>query len=81
MYTLKIKYPGLSARRIVEMACVGGARALGYGGQLGKLQRDFLADIIGIRLNHDEKYDIYDEIVNEVHEVTAVVINGEEIII
>ena len=48
MRALAKNEPSLSARKIVRMATLNGARALGLAGQAGEISRHALADLITI---------------------------------
>jgi cytosine/adenosine deaminase-related metal-dependent hydrolase len=80
MAEFKKKHPQVESGEIIEMATVNPAKALRKQGKLGKIQKGYFADFIGINVNHDHSCNIYDEIVNEDHETTLVVIDGEEVL-
>lgn len=72
--------PDVPARDILAMATRNGARALGMPHDLGVLRAGARADIIAIALRHHPEFDLHEEIVGEAHEVTLVVVDGEEVV-
>jgi len=74
-------YPQIECEKILELVTLNGAKAVGRERELGRIAEGYLADIIGIRLHHNEGTDIYDEIVCEDHDVEFVLVDGEEVII
>ena len=66
----------LSARKIVRMATLNGARALGMGGQVGELTEASLADLVALpftgRMAH-----IYDAVLHHQGDVAASMIDGQ----
>jgi len=81
MAEFKRIYPQVICEDILEMTTVNGAKALRRENSLGKIKENFLADIIGINLIHDQDFDLYDEIVCEEHEVILSIIDGKEVMI
>jgi cytosine/adenosine deaminase-related metal-dependent hydrolase len=73
-------HPDVPARDILAMATRNGAAALGLGGELGVIRPGALADFIAIQLRHHPECDLHEEIVGEAHEVTLVVVDGEEVV-
>ncbi len=72
-------YPDLPCRDILAMATLNGAKALGLDGELGCLRPGARADFIALHMRHHPEYDLYEEIVSEVHEVLLVAVGGEEV--
>ncbi len=67
--------PSLSACRLVGMATVNGARALGMQGQIGELAQGALADLIALPLSgHHSR--IYEQVLEHQGQVTASMIGG-----
>ncbi|HEU5395554.1 MAG TPA: amidohydrolase family protein [Verrucomicrobiae bacterium] len=66
----------VSARTIVEMATVNGARALGLAGQLGQLSPHALADLIAIPFR-GKVADIDDAVVHHASTVSVSMIDGK----
>jgi cytosine/adenosine deaminase-related metal-dependent hydrolase len=73
-------HPEVPARDILAMATRNGAAALALGGELGIIRPGALADFIAIQLRHHPECDLHEEIVGEAHEVTLVVVDGEEVV-
>ena len=73
-------HPDLPCRDIVAAATINGAKALGRTGELGCLRSGARADFIALHMRHHPGYDLYEEIVSEVHEVLLVVVGGEEVV-
>jgi aminodeoxyfutalosine deaminase len=76
MRALARNEPSLSARKIVRMATVNGARALGLGGQAGELVEGGLADLIALPFT-GEIGDVYEGILQHTGEVAASMIDGQ----
>lgn len=74
----KKNFPQVSSESILKMATVQAGRALGNS-QLGHLSVGALADFISIKLIHDPDANLYDEIVCEGHDVSMVVVGGQEV--
>jgi 5-methylthioadenosine/S-adenosylhomocysteine deaminase len=75
----------LPARAAVEMATIGGARALGMERKIGSLEEGKLADLISVRLdaaNAVPMYDVYSQLVYALKaaDVNDVVINGKVVV-
>ncbi len=51
---------GLDGRSVVEIATLGGARALGLDDQIGSLEADKQADLIAVSINHLAQMPVYD---------------------
>ncbi len=75
MRALAKNEPSLSARKIVRMATLNGARALGMGGRIGELAKGALADLIALPFA-GKIADIYDGIVHHPGDVAASMIDG-----
>jgi cytosine/adenosine deaminase-related metal-dependent hydrolase len=72
--------PEVAGRDIIAMATVNGAKALGMGGELGRLRPGAQADFIALEMRHDPEYDLYEEIISEAHDIVLVAIGGEEVV-
>jgi 5-methylthioadenosine/S-adenosylhomocysteine deaminase len=68
--------PSLSARTIVRMATLHGARALGMAGQIGEVAAGCYADLIALPLS-GEVADIYDSVLHHAGNVAASMIDGQ----
>ncbi len=68
--------PSLSARKIVGMATLSGARALGMGGQIGELAEGAFADLIVLPFAGNMA-DIYDAVLDHQGDVVASMIDGQ----
>jgi cytosine/adenosine deaminase-related metal-dependent hydrolase len=79
MRALKESYPSLPPRRIVEMATLNGARALGLRGQIGQLSSNAFADLIAIPFAGRTRR-IYDAILRHKGDVAASMIDGQWVI-
>ncbi|MDB5104514.1 MAG: cytosine/adenosine deaminase-related metal-dependent hydrolase [Fibrobacteres bacterium] len=73
-------FPEVPCREVLAMATLNGAKALGLEGELGCLRPGAHADFIAIHMRHHPEYDLYEEIVSEVHEVLLVAVGGEEVV-
>ena len=76
MRALARNEPSLSARKIVQMATLNGARALGLGGQAGELSEGCCADLIALPFAGKAE-DIYDGVLHHAGDVAASMIDGE----
>jgi cytosine/adenosine deaminase-related metal-dependent hydrolase len=68
--------PSLSARKIVRMATLNGARALGLDGQIGELSKGSFADLVTLPFA-GKTGDIYDGVLHHQGDVTASMIDGQ----
>jgi aminodeoxyfutalosine deaminase len=75
MRALSRSEPSLSARKIVQMATLNGARALGMRGQIGELSKAALADLIVLPLTAKVR-DIYQAVLHHQGAVAASMIDG-----
>ena len=75
MRTLAKNEPSLSARKIVRMATLNGARALGLDGQIGELVAGALADLVVLPFAGKTR-DIYNGVLHHPGHVTASMIDG-----
>jgi cytosine/adenosine deaminase-related metal-dependent hydrolase len=75
MRALAKNEPSLSARKIVRMATLNGARALGMSGQIGELCAGSFADLIALPIA-GKIADIYDGILHHQGDVAANMIDG-----
>jgi len=66
----------LSPRRILRMATINGARALGLGGQIGELSEGAFADLIVLTFA-EKNADIYEAILHHPGNVFASMIDGQ----
>ena len=76
MRALAKNEPSLSARKIVRMATLNGARALGMGGQIGELGAGSFADLVALPFA-GKIADIYDGVLHHQGDVTASMIDGQ----
>jgi aminodeoxyfutalosine deaminase len=76
MRALALAHPRLSPKRILEMATVNGARALGMGGQAGELAEGAWADLIALPFD-GRISDALDAVVHHRGNVTASMIDGD----
>jgi aminodeoxyfutalosine deaminase len=76
MRALAKNEPSLSARKIVRMATINGARALGMEGQIGELAEGGLADLVAFPFA-GKVADIYDAVLHHAGDVAASMIDGE----
>ena len=72
----------VSARTALEMATIGGARALGMQARIGSLETGKLADLIVVRMNRARQTPMYDPVSHLVYatrgdDVTTVVVHGK----
>jgi aminodeoxyfutalosine deaminase len=75
MRALAKNEPSLSARQIVRMATLNGARALGMGGQIGELAEGSLADLVVLPFA-GKTADIYDGVLHHKGDLAASMIDG-----
>jgi aminodeoxyfutalosine deaminase len=75
MRTLARNEPSLSARKIVRMATLNGARALGLAGQIGELSEGSFADLVALSFA-GKMADIYDSVLHHEGDVAASMIDG-----
>jgi len=68
--------PGVSPKRILQMATVNGARALGQAGRIGELSTGACADVIAIPFT-GKKADVFEAAVNSPGHVHVSIIGGE----
>ncbi len=76
MRALARNEPSLSARKIVQMVTLNGARALGLGGQAGELAEGCFADLIVLPFA-GKAADIYDGVMQHAGDVAASMIDGQ----
>ena len=67
--------PGLSARRIIQMATLNSARALGLQGKAGELTPRAFADLIALPMLGRSR-DIYERVLQHSGDVLASMIDG-----
>jgi len=76
MRALARNEPSLSARQIVRMATLNGARALDLAGQIGELAEGALADLVALPFV-GKVADIYDGVLHHQGDVVASMIDGQ----
>ncbi len=76
MRALAKNEPWLSARSILRMATLNGARALGLAGQIGELAEGALADLVALPLA-GKVADIYDRVLHHAGDVAVSMIDGQ----
>jgi aminodeoxyfutalosine deaminase len=76
MRALSRNEPSLSARKIVRMATLNGARALGMRGQVGELAEGALADLVALPFA-GRVADTYDAVLQHQGDVAASMIDGQ----
>jgi len=76
MRALAKKEPSLSARKIVQMVTLNGARALGMRGQIGELAEGCMADLVALPFA-GKVADIYDAVLHHAGDVAASMIDGQ----
>ena len=76
MRALAKREPSLSARKIVRMATLNGARALGMGGQVGELADGGFADLVALPFP-GKVADLYESVLHHVGDVAASMIDGQ----
>lgn len=75
MRALAKKAPWLSARKILRMATLNGARALGHSGRIGELAPGALADLIALPFD-GKPADLYHAVLHHHGQVAASMIDG-----
>src|ERR1017187_2344781 len=75
MRALAKNEPSLSARKIMQMATLNGARALGMSGQIGELSKGAFADLVALPFA-GKIADIYDGVLHHQGNVAASMIDG-----
>jgi cytosine/adenosine deaminase-related metal-dependent hydrolase len=76
MRALAENEPSLSARKIVRMATLNGARALGLSGQIGELAEGCFADLVALPFA-GKVADTYDGVLRHTGDVAASMIDGQ----
>jgi cytosine/adenosine deaminase-related metal-dependent hydrolase len=76
MRALARREPWLSARRILHMATLNGARALGLKSQIGELSAGAFADLIAISYA-GKVTDIHEGVLHHIGDVAASIIDGQ----
>jgi cytosine/adenosine deaminase-related metal-dependent hydrolase len=76
MRALAKNEPSLSVRKIMQMATLNGARALGMSGQIGELSVGSFADLIALPFA-GKIADIYDSVLHHQGNVAASMIDGQ----
>jgi aminodeoxyfutalosine deaminase len=79
MRALAENEPSLSARKIVRMATLNGARALGLSGQIGELAEGSFADLVALPFA-GKVADTYDGVLRHTGDVAASMIDGQWVI-
>jgi cytosine/adenosine deaminase-related metal-dependent hydrolase len=76
MRAFSATHPRVPAKRILQMATINGARALGQAGQLGEISKGALADLIAIPFA-GKIAAVHETVLQHEGEVTASMINGQ----
>jgi 5-methylthioadenosine/S-adenosylhomocysteine deaminase len=76
MRALAKNEPSLSARKLVQMATLNGARALGMSRQIGELAKGAFADLIALPFA-GKIADVHDSILHHQGNVAASMIDGQ----
>ncbi|HZL14266.1 MAG TPA: amidohydrolase family protein, partial [Verrucomicrobiae bacterium] len=76
MRALAIAEPKISAKQILQMATVSGARALGLAEKIGELSENALADLIAIPFT-GKFADIYDGVLHPASTVSVSMVDGK----
>ena len=76
MRALAKNEPSLSARKIMQMATLNGARALGLSGQIGELSEGSFADLVALPFGGNIA-DVHDGILHHQGNVAASMIDGQ----
>ena len=76
MRALAKNEPSLSARKIMQMATLNGARALGMSGQIGELSKGAFADLVALPFA-GKIADVHDSILHHQGNVAASMIDGQ----
>jgi len=76
MRALARNEPTLPARKILRMATLNGARALGLGGQIGELAPGCLADLISLPFA-GKAADVYEGVLHHTGDVAGSMIDGQ----
>ena len=76
MRALAARFPKLASRKILEMATVNGAKALGMAGRIGEISRGAYADLIAVPFRGTLS-DVSDAILNHSGPVAASMIDGK----
>jgi cytosine/adenosine deaminase-related metal-dependent hydrolase len=79
MQALARAAPGLSPERILKMATMNGARALGQAGTIGEISRGAAADLIALPMGGASS-DVFESVIHHAGEVTASMIGGEWVV-
>jgi aminodeoxyfutalosine deaminase len=79
MQALAKTEPSLAPRKIVRMATLNGARALGLGGQLGEVAEGCFADLVALPFA-GKVADTHDGVLHHTGEVAASMIDGQWVI-
>jgi len=66
----------ISPAKLLQMATVNGARALGMAGQIGELSKSAVADLIAIPFD-GKVADIYDAVLHHASAISAVMVDGQ----
>ena len=74
---MRKQFPEITNEALLEIATINGARALGLEKEVGSLETEKKADIIGLNINKDD--DIYNSIFSSHGEITFSMVNGKKI--
>ena len=78
MQTLRDGQPWLAPEKILAMAAVNGARALGQQNALGKIRAGFRADLIALPIENHAR-DLFEKIISWEKEVDWMLLAGDEL--
>lgn len=76
MRTMAEAHPNVPARRILRLATVNGARALGLSGRIGELAEGAFADLIALKVTSGARDNVYERVLNHHGPVWASMIGG-----
>ena len=79
MRVVKENFPDLENNIILKMATVNGAKAIGFGGEIGEIAIGRKADIIGIDIKDSSFNNPIEYVINKAEKVSFSMINGEVI--
>src|SRR3989338_1717042 len=79
MRIIKENFPDLENNTILKMATVNGARAIGFGGEIGEIAIGKKADIIGIDIKENSINDPVEYVINMAEKVSFVMADGKNV--
>ncbi len=80
LFAVKTVYPHIPAKEMLRWVTQNAASALKMGEKLGSLTKGKFADLIAVRIAHDPKEDILEELIRSDVEMALVMVNGQEVI-